>query len=83
MILKTVEGFVFTVSRCATIWKWSLMVHSGGSLDDLTGKRSANSAGIAHRISERIRSGMSLRPVLKQASSLAFSEMRLHQKVMN
>lgn len=80
--MKNVEAFVFPAHRSATIWKWSLMVHSGGSLDDLTGKRSGNSAGTAQRISERIRSGMSLRPVLKQASSLACSEMRLHRKVM-
>lgn len=81
--MKNVEVFVFPAYRRATIWKWSLMVHSSGSLDDLTGKKSGNSAGIAHRISERIRSGMSLRPVLNRASSLACSELRLHRKVMD
>lgn len=82
-MVKNVEVFVFTAYRSTTIWKWSLMVHSGGSLDDLTDKKSGNRAGIAHRISGRIHLGRSLRPVLNRASSRACSETRLHQKVMD
>lgn len=82
-MVKNVEVFVFIAYRSATIWKWSLMVHFGGSLDDLTDKKSGNSARITHRISGRIHLGTSLRPVLNQASSLACCEMRLHQKVLD
>lgn len=40
IMVKNAEVFVFPAYRSTTIWTWSLMVPSGGNLDDLTGKMS-------------------------------------------